>query len=307
MIIIAPVRIVRHYGEPVTGTDYRPDVATGLCYQDCFGSSVPPPEGYGQATQATLNAEIGEAPQMLNAEQQYQPQLTDLASNDALMAINNMLYGSTGQQGTIGDTAAANSASRAANINDVQNLGPSALTAVQGANPAMTNLLTQLNQSASAGLSAGSSLTPDQQRAMQQQSRAAFAARGTTGTNGSVADELLRQFNLGQQLLTQRQQFGQSMVGTNMSSTTDPMLALLGGGSSALPFSLNGGTGAGFNLFNPQAGTAYMQANNAQRAQVAASQPSTMQDISSVLGVVGDVVGGIGSAYSSANPSGGSW
>lgn len=292
MIIIAPVRTFRHHGDEV-GPERRPNVGTATCYQDCFGSSVPPPEGYGQATQATLNAQLKEAPQEYAAEATYQPLLSNLTSNDTLAAMNNMLNGSNGQQGLVADSSAANTAARGANVGDITNLGPQAVGAINAANPAMAGLLGQLNQSASAGLSAGSSLTPDQQRAMQQQSRSAFAARGTGGDNGSIADELLRQFNLGQQLLTQRQQFGQSMVGTNMQSQTDPMLQILGQNSGALPYSTNSGQGAGFNIFNPQAGLGMMQANNAQTAQVAASQPSTMQDIGSIVGSVGSGLGAV--------------
>lgn len=265
-------------------------------FMGCAQSDIPPPTGYGTATQRVLSAQIGEAPQLYSAEAQYEPLLAQLTSNDSLASMNNMLYGSNGQQGQIADQANANTAARGANISDLTNLGPQALQSLQATNPAMFNLLNQLNQSASAGLSAGSSLTPDQQRAMQQQSRAAFAARGTTGDNGSISDELLRQFNLGQQLLTQRQGFAQGMIGTNMGATTDPMLQILGQGSNTLGMAGGSDQGAGFSLFNPNAGLGMIQSNDALLAQEKAANPTALSGVMQIAGAVDGGLSGVSKA-----------
>ena len=138
-----------------------------------------------------------------------------------------------GQLGLLAQMAAANTSQRSNDVADVARLGQSATDAELNANPYNAALLTKLNAQANAGLDAGSTLTPDEQRAMQQQSRAGFAARGMGGSNASLADELLKQFNLGQQLQTQRQGFAESVLGDNKAVIGDPFQAILGRSSGA--------------------------------------------------------------------------
>jgi hypothetical protein len=54
------------------------------------------------------------------------------------------------------------------------------------------------------GLLSLGTLTPEEQRIAQQQSRAAYAARGLSGTGMSAADEVLHQFSMGQDLAAKR-------------------------------------------------------------------------------------------------------
>jgi hypothetical protein len=185
---------------------------------------------------------------------------------------------------------------RQADINDVANLGPQATQAMLNADPYNAQLLAKLNAQANQELDAGSSLTPDQQRAMQQESRAAFAARGMGGGNGAIADELLKQFNLGQQLLEQRQRFAQGLVGTNQQVVGDPFMQILGRNGSALQNSQQSMNGAGPSLFNPQAGLGLAESNYATQSQFAAAQPTMFGQIMNGFGAAGGLIGGIGQA-----------
>lgn len=192
--------------------------------------------------------------------------------------------------------ANTNTAQRSADISDVANLGPQARAAVLASNPDQAALLGTLNQQANSELAAGSQLTPDEQTAMQQASRAAFASRGMTGSNSSIADELLKQYNLGQQLLTQRQGFAQSVLGNNQAVVGDPFQQILGRPSNAVSTGMGVNSSAGPSLFNPESSTASsMAAGNAAYSAMFAA-PSVMSDVSSTLGATGSLIGGIASA-----------
>jgi hypothetical protein len=190
-------------------------------------------------------------------------------------------------------TATANTNQRQSDINDVTNLGPEATQAMLAADPYNATLLSKLNAQANAGLDAGSSLTDDQARAMQQQSRAAFAARGMGGGNASISDELLRQFNLGQQLQTQRQGFAQSVLGNNQAVLGDPFNQILGRNSGVIPAAQNTQSQSGPSLFNPQAGLGLAASNYASASQFAAAN-NPLATIGGVLGGVGQAAGGVG-------------
>ena len=288
MLTIAPVRTFRHCGDALPGAIRPASPVTLFCQMGCMGGDLPNQPTYANTTQQTLKAQIAEAPQMYSAEAQYQPLLSGLESNDTLSAMNNMLYGNANSQGTMAMDQQANTAQRTSDVNDLATLGPQANAAMLASNPQSAALLSLLNGQAQSELGAGSSLTPDEQRTMQQNARAANAARGLGGTNVSVADELMNQWNLGQQLLQQRQGFAQGVINSNQQVTGDPMLAILGRNSGAVGNSTGSTTGAGFDLFNPQAGLGLAQSNYSADATFGASQPS---DLSQISGLVGGILG----------------
>ena len=205
--------------------------------------------------------------------------------------------GSAAVPGIFSQLQAQNTGQRTADINDVMNLGPLATQAMLAADPYNAALLGKLNAQANQGLDAGSSLTPDQQRAMQQQSRAAFAARGMGGGNQGVTDELLKQFNLGQQLLTQRQQFAQSLVGTNQGVLGDPFQQILSRSSGAIPMAQQSQSQSGPQLFNPQAGLGLATSNYATQMQAAAAN-NPLSQMSGMMSGIGNLAKGLGSAFS---------
>lgn len=202
----------------------------------------------------------------------------------------------TAQPGLLALTQGAQSSQRGADIQDVMTLGPQAREALLAANPESAALLAKLNSQANAGLDAGSNLTPEEQRAMQQASRAAFAARGLGGSNGAVSSELLKQFDLGQQLMRQRQAFAQSVLGNNQQILGDPFMQILGRGSNAIGQAQGIGQQAGPSLFNPEAGLGLAASNYATAANFAAAN-NPLANIGNVLGGVGKAATGIGSLF----------
>lgn len=85
----------------------------------------------------------------------------------------------------------------------------------RSADPQAAALTELLLQQAMQEVMAGGQLTPEQQRAVQQNSRAAFAARGMGGTNAALADELLAQYGLGEQTKSARRGFAMNVLGLN--------------------------------------------------------------------------------------------
>jgi hypothetical protein len=186
-----------------------------------------------------------------------------------------------------------NSSQRAGDIADVQTLGLSAHDAMLAANPESAALLSRLNAQATQGLDAGSSLTPEEQRAMQQASRAAFAARGMGGGNGAVSDELLRQFDLGQQLLRQRQQFAGNVLGYNSAVVGDPFMQILGRGSNAIGQAQGLGQNSGPSLFNPESPLASSIAAGNQAYAAMFADPSTISKVGAVSNLAGGFIGSV--------------
>ena len=185
---------------------------------------------------------------------------------------------------------------RQADIADVEKMGARATNAMLEANPFQKDLLSRLNTQAVQGLDAGSGLTADEARAMQQASRAGSAARGMSGSNAGLADELMRQFGLGQQLLRQRQAFAQSVLQNNQAVLGDPFQQILGRQSGAVAMAQNALNNSGPQIFNPNAGLGLAQSNYDTQSQFAAASPSTLGQIGMIAGTVGGVAGGLGSA-----------
>lgn len=196
------------------------------------------------------------------------------------------------QPGLVQLMSQMNSAQRAAQVNDIATLGPGATQAIQAANPQMAALMNTLNGQAQTELNSGSGLTPDEQRMMQQATRSSWAARGLDGTNASAADEVLRQYALGQQLLRQRQQFAQGVVGQDQSAYQDPMLAMLtanGGQTAAQAQGMLPGA-----MFNPESPFAGNIAAANQQMNALFADPSTLSKINQTTQTVGNVVGTVG-------------
>lgn len=258
----------------------------------CFAPDAPPPRDYGAETRDTLQAQIDLAPQLYASEAEYQPQYVDLA----LSNLNRMLQGAGGEPGLIDTLRAQSTAQRAADIGDVETLGGRATEAMLASNPAQRQLLELLNAQAVQGLQAGTTMTPEEARQVQQASRAAFAARGMGGTNAAIGDELLQQYNLGQQLLRQRQDFGGRVLGYNQAIVGDPFLQILGRPSSAMNNAQGLFAESGPSLFNPESAYAGNIANANQQMQALFADPSTMSKVGAVANTAGSFIGSIASS-----------
>jgi hypothetical protein len=186
--------------------------------------AAPPPRDVGQETRDTLQAQIDLAPQTYEATATYQPKYTQLQTQELQDATNQLLpwYQQSVYPAIQNLTQTATTAQRAADVEDVKNLGPEATAAFQAANPQLTAslnklsdvannagpdlLMQRLQQSAADNLTANGELTPDDQRMATQAARAGFAARGMQFSNPAVLAELENNTNLRQQRLAQATQ-----------------------------------------------------------------------------------------------------
>jgi hypothetical protein len=143
------------------------------------------------------------------------------------------------------------SAQRVADIGDVEALGGRARAAMLAANPDQAAILGKLNAQANAGLDAGSQLTPDMV-AQINASRGDWANRGLGYSGPAALDAATRSAMGGENLLRQRQQFAQSVLGNNQQVVGDQFQQILGrpSGATGQAQSLMGQ--AGPSLFNPE-------------------------------------------------------
>jgi hypothetical protein len=326
---------------------------------------------YAQQTSDTLATQLALAPQQYAAEAQYQPlynQLQLQLANQSLNGItdNNgnytpgllgMYQQLTPQLGQI--SSAANTQQRSADIADVNNLGPQATQALLNANPllntslqranslnapinnAQTNLLNSqvtngsvtnaLNQQAQNLLNTNGALSPEEQRQADQQTRAAYAARGLAmgpqAVGAEVQNRLINQYNRNQQNISTASGINQNyinnlgqaaqlnnaqmgmdrgyatqMVGVNQAALGDPFQTILGRPSSAynsMQSAYNQGqsntASAGPSLFNPESSYAsniYTSNTQAQNAANAATAANKASIIGGALGGLGALGGG---------------
>lgn len=278
------------------------------------GTSVeaPPQRSYGQETTQALRAQLRLAPQLYAAEAQYRPQYTNLE----LDQLNTLMNGGAGRTGLLGlyqnsiapalsaTEAQAMSTQRAGDIADVEALGGRATRAMLNSDPNNAALVNELNRQAQSELALGGSLAPEQIRQMQQASRAGFAARGLNGTNASVADEVIRQYQLSNQEQDRRRAFAAGIVGLNKSVTGDPFQQILGRTGQAFNTMTNVGnqgygmtSNIGARLFNPESQYKADIMNQNYQGLLSANTASA----SNRTAMSGAIMGALGSAASSAS------
>ena len=119
--------------------------------------------------------------------------------------------------------ARAATAQREADIADVERLGPRASAAFRASNPELYGMMEEMAAAAEAipeseigqeldrqaldELRLGSELSPAATRTAQQQARAAWSARGLVESPAAAAEEVLRQYEVGQERLRERRGF----------------------------------------------------------------------------------------------------
>lgn len=149
---------------------------------------------------------------------------------------------------------------RGAELASLNALAPQAYSAMRAANPDQYALLDPMNTQARGDLALGGALNDDQTRRMQQMSRQAMAARGMSGSNQAIADELFRTYDLGNELQRQRQQFALGVGQLNQAASLDPFSSVLGTGNNLMSM------GAGVMGQNPLAQLLGMAQDNAMTA-----------------------------------------
>jgi hypothetical protein len=247
-----------------------------------MGTSVeaPAPRNYGQETRDTLQAQLDLAPQKYAAEAKYAPQYQALQLGLLKSATPELLQLYKEQIApTMGEVeAAARSRSRAGDIADIERLGPQARAAIKAASPEQAALADTLTAQAQSGLAAGSRLTPEQQRMVEQQTRSGLAARGLAQGPSGALQEAVRSQMAGAGLQQQRQQQAMGALGASQGVYGDVFQQVLGRPSQAFAGSQGFlGQAQGFNpgqLFNPESQYAANLIGGNQQAQLAARTAS---------------------------------
>ena len=247
-----------------------------------MGTSVeaPAPRNYGQETRDTLQAQLDLAPQKYAAEAKYAPQYQALQLGLLKSATPELLQLYKEQIApTMGEVeAAARSRSRAGDIADIERLGPQARAAIKAASPEQAALADTLTAQAQSGLAAGSRLTPEQQRMVEQQTRSGLAARGLAQGPSGALQEAVRSQMAGAGLQQQRQQQAMGALGASQGVYGDVFQQVLGRPSQAFGASQGFiGQAQGFNpgqLFNPESQYAANLIGGNQQAQLAARTAS---------------------------------
>jgi len=241
---------------------------------------APAPRDYGKETAETLRAQLDLAPEKYAAEAKYAPQYQALQLGLLKSATPELLQLYKEQIApTMGEVeAAARSRSRAGDIADIERLGPQARAAIKAASPEQAALADTLTAQAQSGLAAGSRLTPEQQRMVEQQTRSGLAARGLAQGPSGALQEAVRSQMIGAGLQQQRQQQAMGALGASQGVYGDVFQQVLGRPSQAFGASQGFiGQAQGFNpgqLFNPESQYAANLIGGNQQAQLAARTAS---------------------------------
>jgi hypothetical protein len=241
---------------------------------------APAPRDYGKETAETLRAQLDLAPEKFAAEAKYAPQYQALQLDLLRSATPELLKLYKEQIApTMGEVeAAARSRSRAGDIADISALGPQARAAIKAASPEQAALADTLTAQAQSGLAAGSRLTPEQQRMVEQQTRSGLAARGLAQGPSGALQEAVRSQMAGAGLQQQRSQQAMGALQASQGVYGDVFQQVLGRPSQAFGASQGFvGQASGFNpgqLFNPESQYAANLIGGNQQSQLAARTAS---------------------------------
>jgi hypothetical protein len=191
---------LQQYGGAATQAQLATNPAYGQLYQAAQQQLATSPD-------QTLQGLLAQGQQALPGQIQGFQDISAQAQRD-VTPVNEQLQNLYGKVGA--DTTAAD----LADIRNKVAADPRSQIFQQTAGNIMGNLgqvdpLTQqLKTMAGQQLSLGSTLSAQEAQDAAQQARAGWSARGMMGSSGSLAAEVLNRFNVGQQLLQQREQFG---------------------------------------------------------------------------------------------------
>jgi len=251
--------------------------------------SAPTPRDYAQETRDTLRSQIDLAPEKYAAEAQFAPKYQALTIDMLKQATPELLKLYKEQIApTMGEVEAiSRSRSRAGDIADISTLGPQARAAIKAASPEQAALADKLTAQAQSGLNAGSRLTPEQQRQVEQQTRGSFAARGLAGSPTAGLQEAVRSQMSGAGMQQQRSQQAMGALGASQGVYGDVFQQVLGRPSQAFGASQGFvGQAGGFNpgqLFNPESQYAANLIGGNKQAELAARTASAA-NVTSMVG-----------------------
>jgi hypothetical protein len=238
---------------------------------------------YAQELMDTLKAQGKIAPDLYKLEEQYQPKYAALYL-DTLRSMRGRQAAVTKQQQDIYNQAMGRQ--RLQDMATLQGVAPEYVQSYLEAMPGVGNLNLMLTDQAQQELAQGGALTPEQERAIQQSSRAAYAARGTGLTDQAALGEVLNRYNFSQQREAQRRQFAQQVMQQSAALSAPALQRVMGRETADLGYqtglgALQQSMSAGPRLFNPEspyAGNMYNQMYQQQLTQAAAERSARAQE-----------------------------
>lgn len=274
-----------------------------------MGTSVspPPPQNYGQNMADTLLAQaemeqgtgrFSKVGPRIDLERKYGPQYQQLQMDMLKQSLPDLLklYGEAAP-GMANAENASRMISRTGDIQSIEQLGPRARAAMAAANPDQARLVDTMTNQANAGLAAGSQLTPEQRRNIEQQVRGAFSSRGLALSPGAGVQEIVRSQMAGMGMQQQRQQSAGQALAAGQAFYGDPFAQILGRPSQAFGAggSLIGGA-QGMSpgrIFNPESSLSANIMNNNYQGQLAANTASASNK-TALIGAGIEAAGSIG-------------
>lgn len=280
------------------------DVGAGDELEDVLGSGPSGPKDQNPLlTEAirTIENYKAIAPYQLEAINEFGPQFAKAYGNTLAATYEGTLGAYENQ---ISPTLSrVQTQQRGADIADVERYGGRARQAILDSNPDTARLLEELNRQAMLGLQAGSQLTPEEAYQMKNASRSAYGDRGMGYSNQAIMDEMMKQFNVGQDRMNQRRGFAGQTLGYNQAVVGDPFMQILGrsgqaiGAANSLAQQGQGQVsqaGAG-NLYDPfrDAYSTMFHNQDIAAANSAANKQMAGQIIGGALGAAGSIGGGL--------------
>jgi len=236
----------------------------------------------------------------IDLERKYAPQYQQLQMDMLKQSLPDILkmYNDQISPAMANAENASRMISRTGDIQSIEQLGGRARAALAGANPDQAKLVDTMTKQANAGMAAGSMLTPEQRRAIEQDVRASFSSRGLAMSPGAGVQEVVRSQLAGMGMQQQRQQMGGQALAASQAFYGDPFQQILGRPSQA--FGAGGsvlGQAGGMNpgaIFNPESNLAsniYNSNSQGQNAANIANASNSSGLFGSFLGLGGKMLG----------------
>ena len=234
-----------------------PGGTSQIQYQDFENRPIyaPTPANYNPRNGPGWNATTGRpnpTPGSITGYQQVPVMRTRTVTNPAQPGLLDY-YQHTLQPQLSAIDAAGNTATRTADINDIQNLGPEVLAALRNANPQQTALRDELYRQGTEDLAAGG-VSPWEKHQLEQNIRGSQAARGFGYGVNDAAAEAYYVTAADQQRRVQNQQEAAGLISLDQSLYGDPYLQITGRTGGASPTGtafLSQAGGQPLNDFNP--------------------------------------------------------
>jgi len=269
---------------------------------------APPARDIAAEGRDSLEAQIELAGPQYDAAAEYGPKYVDLD----IQKLRRSLMGSENQPGLLATyadiqpilTGLSNDASRSQrtrDVEDVEQLGSRAVSAIRSADPVTMAMEDALSQMAMDELGAGASVDPALASEIEQGVRSGQADRGFGFGAPDAVVEAYARGSKGEELRRRRQAFTQSVLAQRRAGAADPFLAILGR-QSAVPgmtggvIGQGGAAGAGTPSFDPftQYASQMNSQNSSQAFDASASNAKMMNDM---IGAGISAAGSIGSGF----------